>query len=148
MELRATTLQCGRRAVCRVSSATASTEWLGSRPGRDALGVQVTERYPDLCGGIRMKQLAGLKLRRLMSTAHSVSALPFKRPRWCGLRSRGYVRSARVSAVRSPGLPKRAASRPDPDGQPSAGPFLRCVTEWIGKRGANVVLQKSRAMSN
>ena len=62
MKLRGTSLRCERRTLLS-QQCTASTEWLGSRPGRDALGVQVLERYPDLCGGsgIRIEQLAGPK---------------------------------------------------------------------------------------
>jgi hypothetical protein len=40
MELRGTSLQCGRRTLLS-QQATASAEWIGLRPGRDTLGVQV-----------------------------------------------------------------------------------------------------------
>jgi len=65
MELRGTSLQCGRRTLLSQHSATASAEWLGSRPGRDTLRRSGSERYPDLCGSssIRIKQLAGFKHR-------------------------------------------------------------------------------------
>ena len=64
MELRRTSLQCGRRTLlsqqCNSINGMAR---LTSRQGH--LGRSGSERYRDLCGGsgIRIKQLAGLKHR-------------------------------------------------------------------------------------
>lgn len=64
MELRGSSLQCGRRTLlsqrCNPISGMAR---LTSRQGH--LKRSGFERYPDLCGGssIRIKELAGLKHR-------------------------------------------------------------------------------------
>src|SRR6201991_4135811 len=64
MELRGTSLQCGRRTLlsqqCNSINGMAR---LTSRQGR--LRRSGSERYPDLCGGsgIRIEQLVGLKHR-------------------------------------------------------------------------------------
>lgn len=64
MELRGTSLQCGRRTLlnqqCNPISEMAR---LTSRRGH--LRLSGSERYPGLCGGsgIRIEQLAGLKHR-------------------------------------------------------------------------------------
>ena len=65
MELRKTSLQCGRRTLlsqqCNSINGMAR---LTSRQGR-LRRSSGSERYPNLCGGsgIRIKQLAGLKHR-------------------------------------------------------------------------------------
>jgi hypothetical protein len=64
MELRGTSLQCGRRTLLsQQCNSIIGMARLTSRQG--PLRRSGSERYPDLCGGssIRIKQLAGLKHR-------------------------------------------------------------------------------------
>ena len=64
VELRGTSLQCGRRtSLSQRCNPISGMARLTSRQGR--LRRSGSERYPDLCGGsgIRIEQLAGLKHR-------------------------------------------------------------------------------------
>ena len=57
-------------ALCWVSSATASAEWLGSRPGRDTLGVQVL----NAIGTYAVAPAFGLKSSPVLSIVCIITA--------------------------------------------------------------------------
>ena len=75
MELRGTSLQCGRRTLLsQQCNSIIGMARLTSRQGR--LRRSGSERYPDLCGGsgIRIEQLAGLKHRMLITASFRATA--------------------------------------------------------------------------